>query len=117
MKITFLGGGNMANALIGGLVNKGFAGSDIRVIDLNKENRERLSKTYGLTAFANVEAAAVSGSDVVVLAVKPQQMKEAVAPLAGLLQASQLVLTIAAGLPLAALSRWLKGHGNLVRAM
>lgn len=117
MKITFLGGGNMANALIGGLVNKGFAGSDIRVIDLNKENRERLSKTYGLTAFANVEAAAVSGSDVVVLAVKPQQMKEAVAPLAGLLQASQLLLTIAAGLPLAALSRWLKGHSNLVRAM
>ena len=115
MKISFLGGGNMANALIGGLVKQGFAASDIAVIELNADNRARLAADYGVRTFAEALPDAFA-ADIIVLAVKPQQMKEAVAPLAGQLK-DQVVVSIAAGLPLAALSRWLGGHAKLVRTM
>lgn len=115
MKITFLGGGNMANALIGGLVAKGFAATNISVVELHAENRSKLEATYGVRTYAGPDAAAWA-SDVIVLAVKPQNMKEAVAPLAGQLK-DQLVVSIAAGLNLGSLSRWLGGHRRLVRCM
>lgn len=115
MKITFLGGGNMANALIGGLLQQGFAAADIQVVELNAENREKLGRTYGVTCHAGPDAAAWA-CDLIVLAVKPQQMKEAVAPLIPFLQA-QVVVSIAAGLGLDTLSRWLGGHRKVVRSM
>lgn len=115
MKITFLGGGNMANALIGGLLKQGFAPADIQVVELNEQNRENLSRTYGVACHAGPQAAAWV-ADVIVLAVKPQQMKAAVAPLAGSLS-NQVVVSIAAGLSLESLSRWLGGHRKLVRTM
>jgi pyrroline-5-carboxylate reductase len=115
MKITFLGGGNMADALIGGLLKQGFAPADIQVVELNPDNREKLSKTYGVTCHAGPVAAAWA-ADLIVLAVKPQQMKGAVAPLAGSLS-KQVVVSIAAGLQLESLSRWLGGHRKLVRTM
>lgn len=115
MNITFLGGGNMAAALIGGLVDKGFLGSVMQVVDLQAENRERLAKRFGVRAIEALDDAALA-CDVLVLAVKPQQMKAALAPLAGRL-GGQLVVSIAAGLRLADLSRWLGGHRRLVRCM
>lgn len=115
MKITFLGGGNMANALIGGLVAKGFAAADIGVVEHVADNRARLEAAYGVRTYAGADAAAWD-CDLIVLAVKPQQMREACAPLAPALQ-RQLVVSIAAGLRLADLSRWLGGHRLLVRTM
>ena len=115
MKITFLGGGNMANALIGGLVKKGFAAADIAVVELNADNRARLAADYGVRTFAAAEPAAWV-ADVIVLAVKPQQMKEACAPIAAHLD-KQIVVSIAAGLRLDDMSRWLGGHRLLVRTM
>ncbi len=115
MKITFLGGGNMANALIGGLVSKGFSASDIAVVELNADSRAKLEAAYGVRTFAGADAAAWT-ADVIVLAVKPQQMKEACAPLVPHL-GKQLIVSIAAGLRLADLSRWLGGHRLLVRTM
>lgn len=115
MKIVFLGGGNMANALIGGMVKQGFAASDIHVIELNAENRERLAASYGVQTHAGA-LDAPEAPDVLLLAVKPQQMKEACAPLVGRL-GSALVISIAAGLDLAALGRFLGGHRRLVRCM
>ncbi|MCG2575495.1 pyrroline-5-carboxylate reductase [Dechloromonas sp. XY25] len=115
MKIVFLGGGNMANALIGGMVKQGFAATDIDVIDLGAEARAKLAASYGVTCHAGAETAPAS-PDILVLAVKPQQMKEAVAPLAGKL-GNALVISIAAGLDMAALSRWLGGHRTIVRCM
>jgi pyrroline-5-carboxylate reductase len=115
MKITFLGGGNMANALIGGLLKTGFDAGDIAVIELSAEGRGRLEQTYGVRCFPAPEAAALA-CDAVLLAVKPQQMREACAPLAPYLQ-WQVVISIAAGLRLADLQRWLGGHGRLVRTM
>jgi pyrroline-5-carboxylate reductase len=115
MKITFIGGGNMAVALIGGLKKKGFSAAGIQVVEPGVEARERLTESFGIRCAPAVDAAALN-CEVIVLAVKPQQMREAVAPLAGGL-ADQLVISIAAGLRIADMSRWLGGHANLVRTM
>ena len=115
MKITFLGGGNMAAALIGGMVERGFAAADIQVIELGAEARAGLSERFGVRAVEAMDDVAL-GCDVLVLAVKPQQMRAACAPLLPWLKA-QLVISIAAGLRLEDLSRWLGGHAKLVRTM
>lgn len=115
MKITFLGGGNMASALIGGLLKTGFPATDIAVIELSAEGRDKLEQTYGIASYAAPEAAALA-CDVLVLAVKPQQMREACAPLLAHLS-QQLLISVAAGLRLTDLSRWLGGYEKLVRAM
>jgi pyrroline-5-carboxylate reductase len=115
MKILFLGGGNMANALIGGMVKQGFAATDIHVIDPGLEARQRLAGSYGVTCHA-AAGDAPAAPDVLVLAVKPQQMREAVAPLDGRL-GDALVISIAAGLGMATLARWLGDHRRIVRCM
>lgn len=119
MKISFLGGGNMAAALIGGMVARGFDGGDIQVVELNDASRDQLAHRFGVRATASADVQALA-CDVLVLAVKPQQMKAALAPLAGKLDA-QVVISIAAGLRLADLGRWLGTGGQpytrLVRCM
>ena len=115
MKITFLGGGNMATALIGGLLGKGAQAGDIGVIEISEAARERLQQTFGVRCHAAPSAEALA-VDVLVLATKPQQMREVCAALDGLLR-EQLVVSIAAGLRLADISRWLGAYRRLVRAM
>ncbi|WP_301100986.1 pyrroline-5-carboxylate reductase [Propionivibrio sp.] len=115
MKITFLGGGNMANALIGGLLNHGFPASEITVIEIDENSRARLEKDYRVCCYAEPESVALQ-SDVLLLAVKPQQMRTACVSLRKQLK-HQLIISIAAGLRLADLSRWLGGYDKLVRAM
>ena len=115
MKILFLGGGNMANALIGGMLKQGFAAAGIHVIDPGAEARTKLNAAYAVNCHADADAAPAS-PDILVLAVKPQQMKEAVAPLVAKL-GNAVVVSIAAGLDMAALSRWLGGHRKIVRCM
>lgn len=115
MKITFLGGGNMANALIGGMLKQGFVAADIHVIDPGAEARAKLTEAYAVNCYASA-ADAPAEPDVLLLAVKPQQMKDAVAPLVGRL-GNAVVVSIAAGLDMAALSRWLGGHRKIVRCM
>ena len=119
MKITFLGGGNMATALIGGMLERGFAVAGIQVVELGEAARDALAQRFGVRAVESFDDAALA-CDVLVLAVKPQQMKAALAPIAGRL-GGQLVLSIAAGLRLADLGRWLGApgapHARLVRCM
>jgi len=115
MKITFIGGGNMAIALIGGLKKKGFSAAGIQVVDPNEASRERLTEAFGVRCAPAVDAAALN-CETLVLAVKPQQMRLALEPMAGKL-ADQLVVSIAAGLRLADIGRWLGGYGRLVRTM
>ena len=115
MKLTFIGGGNMAQAIIGGLAQKGFTASDITVVELIAEQRTRLAQQLGVRAVASAAEAAPYG-DIVIMAVKPQQMREACTPLLPYLK-QQLIISIAAGLRLADLSRWLGGYGKLVRTM
>ena len=120
MNICFIGGGNMANALIGGLQNKGSPQQQISVVEIDAANRERLKSTYDkIVVFAEQNRQAIANSDVVVLAVKPQHM-EAVAIQLGPLLSGQIVLSIAAGIRLSDLMRWMQvptSNYKLVRAM
>ena len=115
MKITFIGGGNMAVALIGGLKKQGFSVAGIQVVEPIEEARLRLAENFGVRCTPQLDAAALN-CEVLVLAVKPQQMKAALKPAAGQLT-HQLVVSIAAGLRLADIGRWLGDYRQLVRSM
>jgi pyrroline-5-carboxylate reductase len=114
MKITFIGGGNMATALIGGMKKQGFSTAAIQVVEPAEATRQQLGDRFGVRTTPAIDAAALA-CDVLVLAVKPQQMKDAIAPLAGRL-GRQLVISIAAGLRVADIARWLRQQ-RVVRAM
>ncbi|WP_201545388.1 pyrroline-5-carboxylate reductase [Psychrobacter immobilis] len=116
-KISFIGGGNMAQALISGLVSCGVKPSLITVADPNSEAREQLAAKGLNTVDPTADAkAAVIGADIVVLAVKPQVMKAVVSGFSDVLD-KQLVISVAAGLSTALLSNMLGGYSNIVRAM
>lgn len=116
-KISFIGGGNMAQALISGLIGCGIQPNLITVADPNLSVREQLAakglNTVDPTADAN---AAVIDADIVVLAVKPQVMKAVIGAFADALS-TQLVISVAAGLSTELLSNMLNGYRNIVRAM
>ena len=115
MNITFIGGGNMAEALIGGLLARGFRAGELRAVEISREQREKLANKYGVSCVARAQDAIRDG-DIVVFAVKPQQLREA-AGKSALARNQNLVISIAAGVRLGSLSRWMGGHTRLVRAM
>jgi pyrroline-5-carboxylate reductase len=110
----------MATALIGGLTARGHASADMRVVEPSADARARIEAGHaGVKVFAECTREAVAGAGLVVLAVKPQQMREAARALSTHLAGTPgpVVLSIAAGIRLADLARWLGGHRRLVRAM
>ncbi|MDN7671666.1 pyrroline-5-carboxylate reductase [Burkholderia oklahomensis] len=115
MKIAFIGGGNMAAALIGGLVKRGVPAGDLLAVDVNEDARERAQAQFGVRTAAAIDGA-LAGYDAIVLAVKPQVLKDVAAALAPHLSA-QLVVSIAAGIRGADLSRWLGDYPRVVRTM
>jgi len=115
MNITFIGGGNMASAIIGGLIRKRWPRRAIRVVEVAPPARERLKREFKVTVHAALDARA-AGSDCIVLAVKPQQLREVARTLKPLL-AAQLVITLAAGVRVTDLARWLGGYPRIVRVM
>jgi pyrroline-5-carboxylate reductase len=116
-RLAFIGGGNMAGALIGGLTKRGLPGSRIVVADPSGEQVARLVRDYGIQG-APDNAAAVADAEVVVLAVKPQQIRAASLALSGRLAAVKpLVISVAAGIPHAALARWFGPQIPVVRTM
>ncbi|MBT5387747.1 MAG: pyrroline-5-carboxylate reductase [Porticoccaceae bacterium] len=114
--IAFIGGGNMASCIIGGMITNGFSPDQILVGTPSAGTRQKLESTYGVTTFADNHAAAAS-ADLVVLAVKPQMMHAVVADLAPALGHRPIVISVAAGVPVAALSNWLAEGMSIVRAM
>lgn len=115
MKISFIGGGNMAAALIGGLANKVTAGKNVHVVDINADALHNLSTRFGVTTAQQIDAT-IAQSDIIVLAVKPQQLKDVVKQLTPHVD-KQLVLSIAAGIRIDDIARWMGGHSAIVRAM
>jgi pyrroline-5-carboxylate reductase len=115
LKVAFVGGGNMARAIIGGLVAKGTRAADIVVVEIDAIARLKLVGEFGVNTVetAGTELAHV---DAVVLAVKPQHMREAATRLTGV-AAKALFVSIAAGIRIADLTRWLGGRERIVRAM
>ena len=116
LTISFIGGGNMAEALIAGLKRAGHPVDQIWVADPGEARREQLRSQYGVrTTSDNSEAAACA--DMLVMAVKPQQMQGALSGLGKCLKADATIVSIAAGVSTASLAEWLDGVANLVRVM
>lgn len=115
--LAFIGGGNMARSLIGGLARRGADTRTIRVAEPVAALREALVADFGVQAFERGEDA-VAGAGLWLLAVKPQMMRAACEPLAAAAQAQRpLVVSIAAGIPVARLQQWLGGSLPVVRCM
>lgn len=116
MKISFIGGGNMGEAMLSAILERKLsAPGDIFVSDVNEERCHYLTQEYGVkVTLAN--RSAVAGGDVIVLAVKPQSLNGVMADLKGHLKPSQLVLSIVAGARIETLRRGLN-HNAIVRTM
>ncbi len=116
MKLAFMGGGVMAEAFIKGILAKGLASpSDISVSDVDAGRRGFLTKEYGVKAVAE-NSKAIPDAEVVVMAIKPQNLAEVMADLKGKLQPHQLVVSIVAGATMSTLTTGL-GHRTVIRTM
>jgi pyrroline-5-carboxylate reductase len=114
--IAFIGGGNMASCIIGGMVSNGFVPEQIMVGTPGESARQQLSETFGVTTMADNHTA-VSNAAIVVLAVKPKIMREVVEDLVPALAHKPIIISVAAGIPVSALNSWLGAQMPVVRAM
>jgi pyrroline-5-carboxylate reductase len=116
-KIGFIGGGNMARALIGGLLADGKSAADILVSEPVAEASQRLQSEFGVQVNSDNDEVARQ-VDCLVLAVKPQVIKGVVTSIADTVRASRpLLVSIVAGIPVASLENWLTDTAALVRTM
>ncbi|MGA9333128.1 MAG: pyrroline-5-carboxylate reductase [Rudaea sp.] len=116
-RVAFIGGGNMARSLIGGLIRNAILAENIVAAEPNAQLRDALSEDFGIVCHAD-NATALRKADVVVLAVKPQVMRNVCAGLSdGVQHAKPLVISIAAGIRVEQLDHWLGGNVAIVRCM
>jgi pyrroline-5-carboxylate reductase len=117
--ICFIGGGNMATSLIGGLIAQGHSADSISVSDPNESQRDQLKQQYAVNTFAEC-GPAMENADIVVLAVKPQVMKAVASNAAAAIESNAkqpLFVSIAAGINLFSLQSWLGEAQAIVRCM
>ena len=115
MRIAFVGGGNMATAIVGGLLARGMQSAEMMVLEVDPGARLRLFSQYGVKCVEG-PVPELAHAHMVIFAVKPQQMRAA-AQQVGAVCEDPLFVSIAAGIRLTDLSRWLGGKQRLVRAM
>lgn len=116
-RVTFIGGGNMAESLIGGLIKDAFSGSAITVSDPDPNRRRDLAAKYPVNV-TDSNRDAVSGSDVVVLAVKPQMIRGVALEIAeAVAKDVPMIISIAAGVTVGSLEHWLGAETAIVRTM
>lgn len=114
--LTFIGGGNMASSIIGGLIAKGYPADKIRASDPFEQSRNTLQQQFGIATYAD-NGAAVAGADVVILSVKPQVLETVCSDLQPHLGNRPLVISIAAGIDIRSLDLWLSNELAIVRCM
>jgi pyrroline-5-carboxylate reductase len=115
--ITFIGGGNMARSLIGGLIADGVPNTRLRVADPDPVRRAELEAKFGIRAGGD-NAAAIADAEVILLAVKPPDLPGVARALApSLVGRSALAISVAAGVRSSDVARWLGGHIPVIRAM
>jgi len=116
MKMAFIGGGAMGEAMLSAVLGKGLATPEsVSVSDISQSRRQYLGQKYGVVVLSNNRQAIDSG-DIVILAIKPQNLAEVMAELDGRLKASQLVLSIIAGARIHTLCLGLN-HNTVARVM
>lgn len=116
-RIAFIGAGNMATSLVGGMLARGFHAQQIVLSDVSAERLRMLETQYGVDVTES-NLAAARDADVILLAVKPQQMADVVASLAPVVQArNPLIVSIAAGVTIAKIQQWLGTDAAVVRCM
>ncbi len=117
LSVGFIGGGNMARSLIGGLIANGFDRDTIAVADPSPEARRYVSENYGVRAEES-NRAVIQVSSTVLLAIKPQVMQAVTNEISDALQSARpLLISIAAGIRLSELDRWCGGNLRTVRVM
>ncbi|MFQ5518462.1 MAG: pyrroline-5-carboxylate reductase [Mariprofundus sp.] len=116
LNIAFIGGGNMAEALIAGLRGAGHEGSSIVVSDPQQDRRDFLTRQYAVSCVKDNNSA-VADADVLVVAVKPQMMQAALKGLSEHLKPDASIISIAAGVSTASLHEWLGEGAHIVRVM
>lgn len=115
-RIAVIGAGNLGGALIGGLLEAGLPVARLRAADASAARRRELKKTYGIDATAsNVDV--VSGADAIVLAVKPPVVGPAIREFAGVLTKKQLIISLAAAVPISLIEDNLDKPQPVIRAM
>jgi pyrroline-5-carboxylate reductase len=115
-KIVFIGGGNMASSLIGGLLAEDARAENLFVVDPDQGKLDDLNARYKINV-ATDNAAFTAQADVLVLAVKPQVMKEVVSGVAPNIKGEPLIISVAAGIRESDLAQWLGGKHAIVRSM
>ena len=116
-KIAFLGGGNMAISLIGGLVSDGFNPSHIHIADPDANRLETIKASYAVQTYTD-NTRAINECRVIVPAVKPQQLQHVVKQCSPLWQDNMMLISIAAGIRLNDIARWLeRPNAAIVRTM
>ena len=114
--ITFIGCGNMGSSLIGGLLADGYDRTLITGCETDPERRAQLAESFGIEVYADAESA-VTGADIIILAVKPQVIGEVCTQIRSILPDGSLVISIAAGIELESLNHWLGEEQAVVRVM
>ncbi len=115
--LAFIGAGNMAGSIIGGLLKNGWPAHNIIAAEPSAEKLKPLAENWGIRTTTN-NAEAVANAQVIVLAVKPQILQSVLEPLAPALQSRQpLLVSVAAGIPEASLNQWGGGDLAIVRCM
>jgi pyrroline-5-carboxylate reductase len=116
MKIAFIGGGNMGQAMLSAILSKGIANAeDITVSDKNSARLKQLKGNFGVN-ISNENLDAIAKGEIIILAIKPQNLDEVMSQIGGQIKPEQLVLSIIAGKNINTLKQGLK-HDAIVRAM
>jgi pyrroline-5-carboxylate reductase len=115
-RVAFLGGGNMATAIIRGLLRAGLAPKKITATARRPEKAAELEQTHGIVATLD-NLAAAREAEVIVLSVKPQALDKLLTQIAPAIDRSKLVISVAAGVPIAAIERRLGAGARIVRTM